>query len=67
MQIPISQLRSTTTEYSKWTKIDKSLQCDHMELLRHLKSLSSLKFGHWSYIGVVVEDILDLKIDTYFD
>jgi hypothetical protein len=38
-----------------------------MELLHHPKSPSTLGFGHWGYIGVVVEDILNLKINTLFD
>ncbi len=43
------------------------MQCDHMELLCHLESSSSLGSSYWGHIIVVVKDIFSLKINSPFD
>jgi hypothetical protein len=50
-----------------WVNVDKSLQCDRMELLDHPESMFSLGFGHRGCIDVVVEDIFSLMINTPFN
>jgi hypothetical protein len=38
-----------------------------MELFRHPKILSNMGSSHWGHISVVVEHILNLKINTPLD